>query len=78
MIILAFLGGVLVITVVAAGVYDYRARRRGWRTRVSAEEALQNRLDVEATDNPRLRGDLQGGSHGWMTYRQRDRKDHDE
>ncbi len=78
MIVLAFVGGVLLITVITAGVYDYRVRRRGWKTRVSADEALQNRLDVEATDNPRLRGGLHGGGQDWMTYRKRDRKPHDE
>jgi len=74
MIILAFFGGILVAAVVAAVIYDHRARRRGWRVGVSSDEAFQNRLDVEATDNPFL----QGGKHDWMTYQQRDKEPPDQ
>jgi hypothetical protein len=38
MIILAFVGGILVLGVVAAMVYDRRARRRGLRPGVSPRD----------------------------------------
>lgn len=66
----AVLGAVVVGAVGLAALYDYRARRRGWKVRASTEEALNNRLDVESVHNPYL----QGGKQDWMTYRQRDRK----
>jgi hypothetical protein len=40
MIVLAFFGGVLVLMLVAAVIYDRRARRRGWRPGVSERDAL--------------------------------------
>jgi hypothetical protein len=70
MIIWAVIGGIIVVAIALAAVYDHRVRRRGGRPRVSTEEAFQNRLDIKATENPML----QGGSQDWMTYRQRDRK----
>ena len=63
-------GGVIAAAIGLAALYDYRARRRGWRVSASTEEAINNRLDVEAIHNPFL----QGGKQDWMTYRQRDRK----
>lgn len=71
MIVLGIIGGIIVGSIAAAGVYDYRARRRGWRVSPSTEEAFHNRLDVKAIDTPFL----QGGKGDWMTYRRRDRRD---
>jgi hypothetical protein len=68
MIILIIIGGVIVGGFAGAAVYDYRARRRGWRVGVSTEEALHNRMDVKALDDPFL----QGGKQDWMTHRKRD------
>ena len=64
-------GGVIVIAVALAAVYDYRARRRGWRVSASTEEAFHNRLDVKGLGHGGP--SLQGGKQGWMTYRRRDR-----
>jgi hypothetical protein len=69
MIFMVSIGGVIAAVIVAGAVYDYRARRRGWRVNPSTDEAFQNRLDIKATDSPFL----QGGTQDWMTYRQRDR-----
>jgi hypothetical protein len=68
MIILTISGGIIVAAFAGAAVYDYRARRRGWRVSPSTEEAFQNRMDVKAIDNPFL----QGGKQDWMTWRKRD------
>jgi hypothetical protein len=62
--------GIIAGAIGFAALYDYRARRRGWRVRASTEEAFNNRLDVEAIRNPYL----QGGKQDWMTHRQRDRR----
>jgi len=68
MIILVIFGGSVVATLAVAAVYDYRARRRGWRVSASTEEAFHNRMDVKAIGDPFL----QGGRQDWMTYRKRD------
>ncbi len=70
MIVLAIIGGIIAGSIAAAGAYDYRARRRGWRVNPSTEEAFHNRLDVKAIDAPFL----QGGKGDWMTHRRRDRR----
>jgi hypothetical protein len=62
-------GGLLLGVVGLGALYDYRARHRGWRVSASTEEAFNNRLDVQAIQNPFL----QGGKQDWMTYRKRDR-----
>jgi hypothetical protein len=64
--------GVIVVGVGLAALYDYRAKRRGWRVGASTEEALNNRVDVKALE--RGGPSLQGGKQDWMTYRRRDRK----
>lgn len=68
--LVVILGGVIAGAVGLAALYDYRARRRGWKVSASTTEAFNNRLDVAAVHNPYL----QGGKQDWMTYRQRDRK----
>jgi hypothetical protein len=70
MIVLEVIGGVIVVAIGLAAGYDHRDRRHGWRTGVSAREAAQNRMDVEAIDSPLGQGETQD----WMTWRQRDRK----
>jgi len=68
--LMVILGSVIAGAVGLASLYDYQARRRGWKVSASTTEALNNRLDVESVHNPYL----QGGEQDWMTYRQRDRK----
>jgi hypothetical protein len=70
LIVLEVIGGVIVVAIGLAAWYDHRARRHGWRTGVSSQEAAQNRMDVEAIDSPVG----QGEARGWMTYRRRDQK----
>ena len=41
MIVLAFFGGILVLGVIAAMIYDRRARRRGLRPGVSEHDILK-------------------------------------
>lgn len=62
--------GVFIVAVALAAWYDHRVRRHGWRTGVSAQEAFQNRMDVEAIDGPLS----QGETKDWMTWRRRDQK----
>ena len=64
--------GVIVVAVALAVLYDYRARRRGWRVSASTEEAFQSRLDVKSLS--RSGPMLHGGKQDWMTYRRRDRR----
>jgi hypothetical protein len=54
-------GGVIVGAIGLAALYDYRARRRGYRISASTDAALDNRLEVG----------LLGGQDS-MTDRQRD------
>ncbi len=70
MIVMAVIGGVIIIVLGLAAWYDHRAKRRGWRRRAFAEEAFQHRMDVDSMKNPMV----QGGKEDWMTWRQRDRK----
>jgi hypothetical protein len=74
MIFLAVVGGIIILAIALAVVYDHRARRRGWRVGPSTGEAFQNRLDVTASESPML----QGSKQDWMTHRQRDRKPADQ
>lgn len=69
MILLAIVGGVIIIALGLAVGYDYRAKRRGWHVGASTEEALQHRMDVESMTNPAM----QVGKDR-MTWRQRDQK----
>ena len=71
MIVLKVIGGVIIVAVALAAWYDHRARRHRWRTGVSAKEALQNRMDVEAIESPLS----QGETKDWMTWRRRDQKE---
>ena len=68
----AIAGGVILGAIGLGALYDYRARRRGWRVSASTEEAFHNRLDVESLSH--TGPFLQGGKQDWMTYRQRDHK----
>jgi hypothetical protein len=68
MLVVEIAGGIIAGSVGLAMLYDWRARKRGWRVSASTEEALNSRLDVDAVHNPML----QGGSQEWMTYRHRD------
>lgn len=72
MLFILVVGGVMVVAIGLALVYDHRAKRRGWRVGASTEEALHNRVDVKALE--RGGPSLQGGKQDWMTYRRRDRR----
>jgi hypothetical protein len=65
-------GGVILGAIGLGVLYDYRARRRGWRVSASTDEAVHNRRDVESLSE--TGPFLQGGKQYWMTFRQRDRK----
>jgi len=72
MLFILILAGAIAAAVALAVLYDYRARRRGWRVSASTEEAFQSRLDVKSLSRS---GPMrQGGRQDWMTYRRRDRK----
>ena len=59
--------GVAIAVVLAlAGLYDYRARRRGRRFKLTAKEAYQNRIDAAMRADPFFRGGPQ------MPQRKRD------
>lgn len=73
MIVMAVIGGLIVVALAVAGWYDYRARRRGRRFRLTANEALQNRIDSEVRANPFLNG----GPQSWVPQRERDAVDGD-
>ena len=47
---LIVVGGVIVVILALAALYDRQARRRGWRVGVSSDDALENRVDVAATN----------------------------
>ena len=72
MIFISVLGGAIVLAVLLGVLADYRARRHGRRLGNWDREAIQNRLDIEAT--------LQAGpptqqrTQGWMTFRRRNEK----
>jgi len=69
--LILIVAGVIAVGVALAALYDYRAKRRGWRVSASTEEALNSRLDVKSLSSGGPV--LQGGKQGWMTYRRRDR-----
>jgi hypothetical protein len=48
MIVLAVIGGVVVVGLAAAAFYDRWGRRRGWRVGVSGGAGFDNRTDVAA------------------------------
>ena len=48
--LLIVVGGVIVLILALAALYDRRARRRGSRVGVSANDGLENRADVAATN----------------------------
>ncbi len=48
--LLIVVGGVIVLILALAALYDRRARRRGWRVGVSADGAVENRADVAGTN----------------------------
>ena len=51
MIVIAVIGGILVIAIALAALHNHRhrgTRRRAW---LSTEEAFQRRLDAKARDN---------------------------
>jgi Flp pilus assembly protein TadB len=54
-------GGVIAAAVGVAALYDYRARRRGSKVSVSAEQASSNRRNVEAALDPSRQDRLPGG-----------------
>jgi hypothetical protein len=53
---MAVIGGVIVLALAVAGLYDYRARRQGKRFRLTTKEAFQNRVDAEIRANPMFTG----------------------
>jgi hypothetical protein len=70
MIFIVVLAGAVVLAVLLGVLADYRARRHGRRLGSWNKEAIQNRLDIDAT----RRGGgpvAQGRSQGWMTFRRR-------
>ena len=69
MIVLAIIGGVILIILSLAAWYDHRVKRRGGRVGVSTGEALNHRMDVESIKNPAMQL-----GEDWMTWRQRDQK----
>jgi hypothetical protein len=72
MIFIAVLGGAIVLAVLLGVLADYRARRHGRRFGNWNREAIENRLDIEATQKA---GPLaKGSTQGWMTYRRRSQK----
>jgi hypothetical protein len=72
MIFIAVLGGAIVLAVLLGVLADYRARRHGRRLGNWSREAIQNRLDIEATQ--RAGPVVQGRRQDWMTFRRRDQK----
>lgn len=68
--ILAIFGGVIVAVIVFAVVYDYRAKRRGWRVGPLAKHQFQDRLDVRAFDANPL---SQDEDLDWMAWRHRNK-----
>ena len=72
MIFISVLGGAIVLAVLLGVWADYRARRHGRRLGNWNREAIENRLDIEATQKA---GPLaKGRTQGWMTYQRRSQK----
>jgi hypothetical protein len=68
MIVMAVVGSVIVVMLVVAGLYDYRQRRRGRRQfKLTANKALQHRVDADARANPFFTG-----GQDWMPPGKRD------
>jgi hypothetical protein len=59
MIVLAVVGGIILALLAVAGWYDYRARARGTRFRLTGREAYQNRVDAQMRADPILGGSPQ-------------------
>jgi hypothetical protein len=69
MIFISVLGGAIVLAVMLGVLADYRARRHGRRFGNWNREAIQNRLDIEATQEA---GPLSlHRTQDWMTYSRR-------
>jgi hypothetical protein len=72
MIFISVLGGAIVLAVLLGVLADYRARRHGRRFGNWNREAIENRLDIEATQKT---GPLaKGRTQDWMTYNRRNQK----
>jgi hypothetical protein len=72
MIFISVLGGAIVLAVLLGVLADYRARRHGRRLGNWNREAIENRLDIEATQKA---GPLaKGRTQAWMTYQRRSQK----
>jgi hypothetical protein len=72
MIFISVLGGAIVLAVLLGVLADYRARRHGRRLGDWNREAIQNRLDIEATQKA---GPLaQQRTQDWMTFSRRNQK----
>jgi hypothetical protein len=72
MIFVAVIGGVILLAVLLGVLADHRAKRHGRRFGNWNKEAIQNRLDIEATE--RAGPVAQGQSQDWMTFRHRDQE----
>jgi hypothetical protein len=72
MIFISVLGGAIVLAVLLGVLADYRARRHGRRFANWNREAIENRLDIEATQKA---GPLaKGRPQDWMTHNRRNQK----
>ena len=67
MIVMAVIGGVIVVGLAVAAWRDYRARLRGRHFRLTTNEAFQNRLDAETRANPSFTG-----GQDWVPERKSD------
>jgi hypothetical protein len=72
MIFILVLGGLIVLAVLLGVLADYRARRHGRRFGNWNTEAIQNRVDIEATQ--RAGPVAQGRTQDWMTFRRRNQQ----
>jgi hypothetical protein len=69
MIFISVLGGAIVLAVLLGVLADYRARRHGRHLGNWNREAIQNRLDIEATQ---MAGPLsKQRTRDWMTFSRR-------
>ena len=66
MIIIAVICGLIVAVLAMVGWYDYRARRRGRRFKLTNNEALQNRVDADVRANVSF-----PGGQNWMNRSRR-------
>ena len=72
MIFITVVGGLILLAVILGLLADHRAKRHGRRLGNWNKEAIQNRLDIDATH--RAAPLSQGRSQDWMTFRRRDQK----